>query len=203
MLRSQRGDPQMVVGDRGSGAFELDEKASVVFDGFPGCEQYRHGVTLEEAGKQSLVVSMACSTVEARFDFSQHDIGNPDFLAGSEKRRKVSISPKQVGQPIGVESNSHFYLSGSIRRWETITSSNPGSGSHWPTRSEKSAFTGLPMRARVNSSRTTRLRLCFWVRSFRPQSTIYFPEVSLGLCSRRIVPAFACLHDSKMCMHYV
>src|ERR1039458_10599923 len=109
--------------------------------------------------KQRLILRLAGAPIKPRFHFGQHDERNPNFVTRAKKRRERGISLEQVDQPVRVESNPHFHLSASILRWEAMTLSNPGSGTHLPTRSEKSVFTGFPMRARVNSSRTTRFRL--------------------------------------------
>src|ERR1019366_7561935 len=79
----------------------------------------------------------------------------------SQETRRARHLPEIGRSAVRVESNFHLHLSASICLCEAITSSNAGSGAHCPTRSVKSALTGLPMSARVNSSRTTRFRLCF------------------------------------------
>ena len=50
------------------------------------------------------------------------------------------------------EAANDGHLSRSIRRCEATIWSKAGSGVHFPTKSEKSAFRGRPIAARVNSS---------------------------------------------------
>ena len=56
------------------------------------------------------------AAVKTCFDFGQNHQRNPNFLVLAKVVGEGGIAPKKVGEPVGIESGSHFHLSLSIWR---------------------------------------------------------------------------------------
>ena len=117
-------------------------------------KQDAHRGFAEEGLQKSLVTGLLGSTEEPGF-ISAGRWAPP--ASDCPHRLPLDIALKQIGEPVGVQ-RSYFHRFTSIcpvdLRAGRITTSNAGSGVHWPTRPEKSALGGRPIVARVSSSTT-------------------------------------------------
>ena len=64
--------------------------------------------------QQPLIPLLLGAAVEAGLDFRENDEWNPDLLARSQSFRQRSISAKEIGQPVRLDSDLHFHFSRSI-----------------------------------------------------------------------------------------
>src|SRR5580692_3727809 len=155
MLQHECRNPEVVVRDRRSSAFELYEQSRVVLSRFPRRKQNSDRRFGQKALEKNLVPVLLGAAMKSSLDLGQDDQRNPDFVAFAQPVSQFGVALKQIGEPVGVQGDSYFHLSQSIWRWDAITSSNAGSGVQRPTKSEKSALRGRPMAARVSSSTTS------------------------------------------------
>lgn len=59
---------------------------------------------------------LPCPPIEAGFYLTRNHKGNPDFVTSAETVGKVTVTPEEIRQAVGVDSNFYFHLSGSICR---------------------------------------------------------------------------------------
>jgi hypothetical protein len=97
VFEDDRGNPQVAIGDRCSGAFQLNEQAGVLFGCFPAWRNNAHGRFTKKLVQEDLVASLLRSTQEAGFDFSEDDQREANFVAAVEPRHKFRIASKKIG----------------------------------------------------------------------------------------------------------
>jgi hypothetical protein len=130
VLQSERGDPKIVVRNWSSGSLELNEKARIVFRRFLAEKQYAYGGLGEHSVQQDFIPALLSATKKTGLHFAQDNERNPDLFRSLQFLGKFRIATEQIGDPIGIERNPHFHLSGSICLWLAMMSSNAGSGVH-------------------------------------------------------------------------
>ncbi len=116
VLQDKCCNPQVIVGNRSAGSFELNEKTRIVFCGLPAGKQHAHRRLGEQPIQQDLIPALLRAPMKAGLDFTENYEWNPDFFTGSQPIRQAGIATKQIGKPIGVEGDSHVHFFGSICR---------------------------------------------------------------------------------------
>ena len=79
---------------------------------------------------------------------------NLRLTRGADTRDSSARGLLPLNALVASKGQSHAHLSGSIWRWELITSSNPESGSHFATTSEKSVIASPSMIDLVDAPKT-------------------------------------------------